>query len=51
LVDPFDIDSSMVLPMPEGQPAGHTKAISEKSSSRSTIFYHDDFKDPREFAL
>jgi len=41
----------MVLPMPEGQPAEHTKAISEKSSSRSMIFYHDDFKDPRDFAL
>jgi len=37
--------------MPEGQPAEHTKAISVKSSSRSTIFYHDDFKDPREFGL
>jgi hypothetical protein len=37
--------------MPEGQPAGHTKAISEKSSNRSTILYHDDFKDPREFGL
>jgi len=41
----------MVLSMPEGQPAEHTKAISEKSSSRSTILYHDDFKDPREFVL
>jgi hypothetical protein len=37
--------------MPEGQPAGHTKAISEKSSGRSTILYHDDFKDPRKFGL
>jgi hypothetical protein len=37
--------------MLEGQTAEHTKAISEKSYSRSTMFYHDDFKDPREFAL
>jgi hypothetical protein len=51
LVDPFDVDASMVLQMLEGQTAEHTKAISEKSYSRSTMFYHDDFKDPREFAL
>jgi hypothetical protein len=37
--------------MPEGQPAENTEAISEKSSSRSTILYHDDFKNPRQFAL
>jgi hypothetical protein len=36
--------------MTKGNPQ-NTKAISEESSSRSTIFYHEDFKDPREFAF
>src|SRR5271163_209904 len=36
---------------PKGNPQNTRRRSPRKSSSRLTIFYHDDFKDPREFAL